>query len=57
MEHFLFMVEIGGSLRDEWKHVMSLEDKACSGLTVTLSQIPLVKASHMAKSTKSGVGK
>ena len=56
MEHVLFMAEVGGSPRDEWNHAISLEDKTCSGLTVTLSQIPFVKASHLAQPTKSGVG-
>lgn len=44
-------------MRDEWKHVMSLEDKACNRLTVILGQIPLAKASHVAKPIKSGVRK
>lgn len=50
------MAEVGCSLKDEWKHVMSLEDKACNWSLAMLAQIPLAETCHVAKFTKSTVG-
>lgn len=56
MRHVLLRAEVGRSLRDEWELVMSPEDKVHNGLTFTLAQIPLAKASHLANPTKSRKG-
>lgn len=53
MGHVLLMAEVGRSLREEWKQAMSPENKVRNGLTFTLAQIPLAKASHLANPTKS----
>lgn len=57
MGHALFTAEVGGALRGEWKHVMSLEDKACNRFSAVLAQIPFAKTGHEATPTKSRVGK